>query len=299
MATSHRPPPFPQAQPPTSAPATIPVPGVASSYLTVGPVQNSGCPPQIPSPWITPPPLPPTCESLPSQPPYAHPPASQPIPVSICPFPAILMPQVQVTHAPTTYLDPPQPRRSVTMPIPGLRNDTQLSPGPYPSHTLQTSILSHSQSHPGMSGSTQTLIPADCQRNLEDDSDHEEDEDGYDISAMHDGGTRPKGPLDSDYSVTGIHKIKKLLNRRKKPPIRTQTLPMVTPVSGHTFLCRWCQAPTTDAIAARYGGFCSDGHMLIAIHNRIATRCPICQERACPELLAFCSAACAKGGTKV
>ncbi|KAH9054544.1 hypothetical protein EDB87DRAFT_103773 [Lactarius vividus] len=148
--------PFPQ--PPASAPATIPVPGVASSYLTEAPTQGSGWPPQNPSsPWVTP-----TNPSSPYEtPPPRHlsvyPSASQPIPV----FPAFPNPQGQVAHVPTTHFGPPPPRRSITMPIPGLRNNTQAAPGFFPDYSLQAPIMTHTQSHSGVSGTTQ--IPVDRQ----------------------------------------------------------------------------------------------------------------------------------------
>jgi hypothetical protein len=142
-----------------------------------------------PSPRTTPSHLPPQYEPLPPQHPSAYPPTFQHIPVSGRPPPAFPIPQI--THAPTTrldpqpmpprgsnthsgpppvppraystHLDPPPPRvnRSITMPAPGLPHDTHVAPGPYLSYAPQAPSISQSRSHSGISGASQ--IPTDRQ----------------------------------------------------------------------------------------------------------------------------------------
>ncbi|KAH9014360.1 hypothetical protein EDB83DRAFT_2441410 [Lactarius deliciosus] len=52
-----------------------------------------------------------------------------------------------------------------------------------------------------------------------------------------------------------------------------------------------CGATITGDVAARLSGFCSHRHMQSAINMRIATPCPKCGIRACPEGRTSCSAA--------
>ncbi|KAI9443918.1 hypothetical protein H4582DRAFT_1045212 [Lactarius indigo] len=274
--------PFPQ--PPASAPATIPVFGVASNCLTtLDPVQGSGWPSRNPGPWVPPTPLPSTPNEallLPHLSVFPH--ASQPLPAS----PAFPTPQGRLTHGPTTpttHLGLSQPRRSITMPVPVLRNDTQATSVFYPSYALQAPIMAHTQLHSEMSGETQ--IPVDCQRN-QGDPYYKKDEDKHGISTMHDDGALEKGLLDSDRPLTGIQKI----FRRKKRPNRMQTL-ATNPISGTTSYCRLpeCGKEITGEVAERLGGFCGHSHMETGICDRIATLCPGCNRRACPEGQEFCS----------
>ncbi|KAH8979753.1 hypothetical protein EDB92DRAFT_333799 [Lactarius akahatsu] len=270
---------FPFPQPPFSAPATIPVPGTASSYLTVGPTQGSGWPPQNPSsPWVPPTALSSPYETSPPQNLSVYPPACQPIPVS----PVFPTPQGQGAHAPITHFASPPPRRSITMPIPGLRDDTQAALGFYTGYALQAPIMTHTQSNPGVSGATQ--IPADPQRN-QDDPYFEEGEDNHGISAMHDDGALAKTPHPP---VNGG--IKNLFRRKR----RTQTL--ATPVSGPTLRCRLpeCQTTITGDLAERFSGFCSTNDMSTAIRYGMATPCPGRERWVCPVGQAFCIG-CSKG----
>ncbi|KAH9169656.1 hypothetical protein EDB89DRAFT_1983538 [Lactarius sanguifluus] len=64
-----------------------------------------------------------------------------------------------------------------------------------------------------------------------------------------------------------------------------------------SFPCRFpgCLALVTSDVVARLGGFCSNSHMQLAIHNGLAIRCPRCQQRVCPEGLKYCSRQCANG----
>ena len=147
-----------------------------------------------PSPRSTSSHLPPQYEPFPPQHPSAYPPASQYIPLSGPPPPAFPIPQVQMTNAttsrldpppvpprvsdthlgpppvpPRTYtahLDPPPPRvqRGITMPIAGLPHDTHVAPGPYPSYASQAPSMSQSRSHSSVSGATQLEISTDRQR---------------------------------------------------------------------------------------------------------------------------------------
>jgi len=230
-------------------------------------------------------------------------------------------------------LDPPPSRvqRSVTMPIPGLPHLAQVAPGPYQSYHLQAPIMSHSQSDSGVLGATQ--IPIDHQRYLngvEEESDYEEDRDD---SATHSGGALAKGPPGEDRPLAGRQRERKSGNRRKQPSGRAQTLATLSPPArgtndppngfrarlrnlvSHglgsqpqnqtatpvrppqqaTFRCRLpeCQVSITGEVAARLSGFCCDNHMWTAIERPIATLCPGCNQRACPEGKAFCSAECA------
>ncbi|KAH9005413.1 hypothetical protein EDB86DRAFT_1441236 [Lactarius hatsudake] len=285
--------PFPQ--PPSSAPATIPVPGMGSSYLTVGPTQGSGWPLQNPSsPWVPPTTLSSPHETSPPRHLSVYPPASQPIPV----FPAFPTPQGQGAHAPITHFGPPPPRRSITMPNASLLNDTQV--GFYPGYALQAPIMTHTQSHPGVSGATQ--IPADPQRN-QDDPYYKEGEDNHGISAMRDDGALAKAPLDSkrplNGGITNNGGVKnnggiKNIFRRKRRPERTQTL--ATPVSGPTLRCRLpeCQTPITGDIAESFSGFCSSTDMWTALRKGVAKPCPGREWWACPVGQASCSG-CSKG----
>ncbi|KAH9054542.1 hypothetical protein EDB87DRAFT_1646735 [Lactarius vividus] len=52
-----------------------------------------------------------------------------------------------------------------------------------------------------------------------------------------------------------------------------------------------CGATITGDVAARLSGFCSHRHMQSAINMRMATPCPKCGIRACPEGQTSCSAA--------
>jgi len=65
-----------------------------------------------------------------------------------------------------------------------------------------------------------------------------------------------------------------------------------------TSRCRYhgCHAPVGGDVAVRLGGFCSDAHMSLAIHNGTATQChrSHCQ-RVCPVGSEYCSAPCANG----
>jgi hypothetical protein len=309
MATSR--PSFPQH--PTSAPAAIPMPSVADSYIPVGSAQGSGRPPQTPNPMST-------SYPLPYQHPSAYLPASQHIPVSVHPHLAFPVPQGPVTYAP-----PSRVQRSVTMPIPDLPHRTQVAPGPYQSYALQAPIMSLSQSDSGMLGASQ--IPTDRQP-YHDDSDYEEDRDD---SGTDSSDTLAKGPQPP---LAGIQKTR---SRRNQPPNRAHTLanpsppaagisdPPHGPLSGlrarirnlvnhgshppnqpttpvrlpqqATFRCRLpeCQDSITGDIAARLSGFCCNSHMWSAIEHDIATLCSVCNGRACPEGKAYCSAECANG----
>ena len=119
---------------------------------------------------------------------------------------------------PATHFDSPPPRRSVTMPIVDLRNDTQVTSWPYPSYPSQVPITSLYGSHSGA-----TRILSDRQRDrayvsytlrqinlatndangTEDNSDYEEDD--PDISTMQDGGTLAKSPRGC--SIVGMQKL--------------------------------------------------------------------------------------------
>jgi hypothetical protein len=262
-----------------------------------------------PSPRTTPSHLPPQYEPLPPQHPSAYPPTFQHIPVSGRPPPAFPIPQI--THAPTTrldpqpmpprgsnthsgpppvppraystHLDPPPPRvnRSITMPAPGLPHDTHVAPGPYLSYAPQAPSISQSRSHSGISGASQ--IPTDRQGYRDD---YVEDWVDHDISGTQGGSPLAKGPPNPP--VAGMQK-KKQGNHKKPPPNRTQT----APVPGPIFRCRRCLASITGEIAARFSGFCCDSHMWAAIHDRTAMLCPGCKVRACPEGRTYCSAECA------
>ncbi|KAH9026638.1 hypothetical protein EDB84DRAFT_1501383 [Lactarius hengduanensis] len=60
-----------------------------------------------------------------------------------------------------------------------------------------------------------------------------------------------------------------------------------------TSRCRFpeCGATITGDVAARLSGFCTHRHMQSAMNMRIATPCPKCGIRACPEGQTSCSAA--------
>lgn len=322
MATSHGPPLFPQ--PSTSAPAAIPAPSVASSYVPLkSPAQGSGRPSQEPRLRITPTPqtLLSPFEPFTSLNRSGHPSADPPIPAFIPLRPAFPTYQGAVTpfsatHMPTTHFDPSL-RRSFTMPIP-----THVPPRPYPSYTLPPITYTY----PSQLGATQ--IHPDCQRD-QDNSDYEEDGDDSDVSASNDvDGTLAKSPrlgrpiIGEDRPVraqtlatpgllaAGINDpsnsppngrangfrawIRQLVKRRRQPPNQTDASATAVQLPQRTtFICRLpgCQQSPAVESATRFGGFCGDSHMWLAMRDGVATQCR-CKRWACPEGQAFC-ASCA------
>ncbi|KAI9452875.1 hypothetical protein BJY52DRAFT_891451 [Lactarius psammicola] len=259
MTPSYRTP--PDHQPLSSAGLALaanPVSSVASTYLSGGPARReSKLPPQTfsdPSARITPSSLPPPNESYYPYPqhPSTYPPASQLVPASVRPQPAVPTPDYygSTTRPYPPVLSPPGVRGSVTTPVPGLPNDTRVY----------------------------------------DELDGERDWDDYGISATDDGSELDEDPLNQPIfqlrgsSMAGIQETGSRRYRPQGP-------------QNSTSRCRLpdCQASITDAVAARLGGFCCDSHMWIAIHSGIASLCPECKRRACPEGQTFCSAECAKG----
>ncbi|KAI9452382.1 hypothetical protein BJY52DRAFT_936078 [Lactarius psammicola] len=164
------------------------------------------------------------------------------------------------------------------MPNPGLPNNTHAASGPYPGYGLQAPSMPHSSSHSGMSGATQ--IPAGRQR-----TQNESDDEGHPES--HDGDVRAKGPPSRSYSSGGSRTGRSSRRQTVAPPVREPQLP--------TFPCRHpeCIALVTSDVSARLGGFCSNTHMWMAIHDGIATQCSRCKQRVCLEGWKYCSAECA------
>ncbi|KAI9443911.1 hypothetical protein H4582DRAFT_1917695 [Lactarius indigo] len=288
--------------PPFLSASSSPTATAASSNLSAGPAQGYGhhsrsisspLPSQdashlqYPYAYHSPPPPPPpfpqtpsasTSSPLPSQyalnPQYlpAHLPTSRYIPESGHPYPTSPTPQVWVTHVPTTHSGPPSPQahRSSTIPNPELHN-THVSPQaePHPScFASQPLSLSHSQSHPGMSGVTQ--IPVDYQR-IPYDSYHEEVyQDDHDNSATHSGNAIPRGRPDPPFAGPQVTQVTsndtsngflgRILRKLNRSRSRTPTpAPQVTAPQQATF-CRFPGCHNETGATDRLKGFCSDGH---------------------------------------
>ncbi|KAH9054541.1 hypothetical protein EDB87DRAFT_103586 [Lactarius vividus] len=119
---------------------------------------------------------------------------------------------------------------------------------------------------------------------LDYERDGDKDGDDHDTLEMYHGGVlaedhanRPVFELRGS-SIAGIQKSGHQINHQPES-------------QGTTCCCRLpeCHYFVPEAVAARLGGFCCNSHMWSAINRGIATLCPRCKNRACPEGQALCS----------
>lgn len=143
-----------------------------------------------------------------------------------------------------------------------------------------------------------------------------EEEGGYRYPARRDGDGRAKSPPSRPFFAGTLRmtrssqeqtperqvresRLARFFSAVFRMPFRRQTVQQHTVREPQlpTFPCRYpeCLASVRGDVAARLGGFCGDTHMWMAIHEGIATHCPRCQQRVCPEGKNFCSAQCANG----
>ncbi|KAH9169202.1 hypothetical protein EDB89DRAFT_1986239 [Lactarius sanguifluus] len=261
MAPSHRTPPLHQpvssagfslAENPASSAATL-----ASTYLSRGPVRavalQSEHHPQSPGLSRTALSfLPPPDVPLSPQHLSAYPPASQPGRV------------------------PDRPHPAIPMPGPGYYGSSvRRYPSDLPPARVQRSVTMPITCLPN-----DTRV--DCDLDYERDGD--KDEDDHDTLEMHRSGALAEDPSNRPVfelwgsSIVGIQ-TRAHGNRHLEPQSATSP-------------CRLPKCPylITVAVATRLGGFCCDSHMWAAINSGIATLCPRCKRRACPEGQALCSA---------
>ncbi|KAH9021555.1 hypothetical protein EDB85DRAFT_2278409 [Lactarius pseudohatsudake] len=243
---------FSLAENPASTVATL-----ASTYLSGGPVRSVALPSehhsQSPSPSsrTAPSSLPPPDVPLSHRHSSAYPPASQPVRVPDRPHPAI------PTPGPGYYESP-----------------MRRYPPDLPPSRVRRSVAMPSTRHPN---NARVYYDLGYKRG------GDKDKDDHDTLEMHRSGALAEDPSNRPVfelwgsSIAGIQ-IKAHGNRHLEP--QNATSPCRLPE---------CAYLITVAVAARLGGFCSDSHMWTAINWGIATLCPRCKGRACPEGRALCS----------